>query len=148
MASLQIRQFEKRDTNSVIQLANKYAFFDGPICEEDLEITHAFPEGFIIAEENNRVVGGAYGYFKEVPAVVLKNWGVTKVATIELLVVDPEYGKRSIGTQLLERLIEIFRQAGTDIITLTCPISAKLAKRLYEKIGFSVSAYHLRMKLD
>ncbi len=148
MTKLQIRQFEKRDTDSVIKLANEYAIFDGPINEDDLKITHAFPQGFIIAEEDNKVVGVAYGYFREIPTAVLENWGVSKVATIELLVVNPEYGEQGIGTLLLENLVDVFKRAGTGMIGLTCPVKAKQARRLYEKLGFKVSAYHMRKKLD
>ncbi len=148
MAKLQIRQFEKRDTDSVIGLANEYAFFDGPINEDDLKKAHAFPQGFIVAEEDNRVVGVAYGYYREIPLAVLENWGVSKVATIELLVVNPEYGEQGIGTLLLENLMDAFRRAGTDMIMLTCPVKAEQARRLYEKLGFKVNAYHLRKRLD
>jgi GNAT superfamily N-acetyltransferase len=145
---MQIRQFETRDTQAAIQLANEYALFDGPISESDLTITHAFPEGVLVAEEDNRIVGLVYGYFREVPSSVLETWGVSKVATIELLVVHSEYTGKGVGTLLLERLIEVFRQAGVDLIGLTCPVKASEAKHLYEKHGFEISAYHMRKKLD
>ncbi|MHA1485321.1 MAG: GNAT family N-acetyltransferase [Candidatus Thorarchaeota archaeon] len=148
MNSVKIRQFEQRDTNVVIQLANDFAFFDGPTTEEDLKITHAFPEGFIVAEEDGNVVGLAYGYFREVPKEVLDNWGVSKVATIELLVVDPKYREHGIGTSLIDSLIGIFKKVGADMIGLTCPVGASYAKHLYENQGFKISAYHMRKKLD
>jgi ribosomal protein S18 acetylase RimI-like enzyme len=145
---LLIRKFERRDTDSIIRLSNSYALFDGPINEKDIEITHAFPEGFIVAEEGHNIVGFAFGYFRDIPAQVLETWGVSKVATIELLVVNPTYGKQGIGTLLLESLIEIFKQAGTDMIELTCPVKAEQARHLYEKLGFEISAYHMRKRLD
>ena len=145
---MRIRQFEERDTAKVIQLANDHAFFDGPTHEEDLKITHAFPEGFIVAEDVDKVVGFVYGYFKDVPTEVLSNWGVSKVATIELLAVDPEYRNQGIGSALLERLLAIFEQAGTDLIGLHCPVQAIEAKQLYEKLGFEVSALHMRKRLN
>lgn len=145
--TLTIRQFETKDTDAVIQLANKYAFFDGSISEENLSVTSAFTQGFIVAEENKRIVGFIYGYFKDVPAEVLANWGVAKVATIELLVVDPQYRDHGIGTGLLNQLIEVFRKAGTGLIGLHCPVSAIEAKQLYEKAGFETSAFHMRKRL-
>ncbi len=147
MTSVKIRQFEQRDTEVVIQLANDFASFDGTTTEEDLKITRAFPEGFIVAEQDGNVVGLAYGYFRDVPKEVLDNWGVSKVATIELLVVDPMYRKHGIGTSLVENLTEIFEKAGVDMIGLTSPEGAGQAKRLYEKVGFEISAYHMRKKL-
>jgi len=146
--SVKIRQFEQSDTDVVIQLANDFASFDGPTTEEDLKVTYAFPEGFIVAEKDGNMVGLAYGYFREVPKEVLDNWGVSKVATIELLVVDPKYRKHGIGTSLVENLTEIFKKAGVDMIGLTCPEGAGPAKRLYENHGFEISAYHMRKKLD
>jgi ribosomal protein S18 acetylase RimI-like enzyme len=74
--------------------------------------------------------------------------GCVKVATIELLVVNPKYGKRGIGRLLLESLIEVFKQSGTDMIGLTCPAKAEQARHLYEKVGFEISAYHMRKRLD
>lgn len=148
MNSVKIRQFEQRDTDAVIQLANDFASFDGSTTEEDLKITHAFPEGFIVAEEDGKVVGLSYGYFKDVPKEVLDNWGVSKVATIELLVVDSKYREHGIGTSLIENLTEIFKKAGADMIGLTCPEGASHAKHLYENQGFEISAYHMRRKLD
>ena len=144
---MDIRQFEEDDTETIIQLANNYAFFDGPISERDLEITKPFPEGFLVAEEETRIIGFVYGYFREVPVEVLTNWGMTKVATIELLVVDPHYRKQGVGTELLDRLIGVLRDAGAELIGLHCPAEAVEAKRLYEKIGFETSAYHMRKRL-
>ena len=145
---MQIRQFEEWDTAKVIQLANDHAFFDGPIHEDDLKITHAFPEGFLVAEDNDEVVGFAYGYFKDIPSEVLANWGVSKVAAIELLVVDPMHRNQGVGTALLEHLLLIFRQAGTDLIGLHCPVQAIGAKQLYERFGFEISAFHMKKRLD
>jgi ribosomal protein S18 acetylase RimI-like enzyme len=142
-----MRQFGKADTESIINLANKYAYFDGPISEKDLEITYSFPEAFIIAEQDSNIIGFVYGYFRDVPIEVLKNWGVVKVATIELLVVDPRYRKHGVGTELLDRVVRVLRDAGAELIGLHCPEGAIEARRLYEKMGFEVSAYHMRKKL-
>ena len=145
---MRIRQFEEQDTAKIIKLANDHAFFDGPIHEEDLKLTHAFPEGFIVAQEGVKIVGFVYGYFKDVPAEVLVNWGVTKLATIELLVVDPQYRNQGVGAALLEHALTIFKQAGADLIGLHCPVQAIEAKQLYERFGFEISAFYMRKRLD
>lgn len=144
---MKIRQFDQKDTDAAVQLVNDFALFDGPISADDLKVTQAFPEGFIVAEDG-RIVGLVYGYFKDVPKEVLDNWKVSKVATIELLVVDPKYAQQGIGTLLLEKLIGILKHAGADMISLTCPVEASQAKRLYENAGFEISAYHMRLKLN
>ena len=133
---------------SVLRIANEHAFFDGPTSEEDLKKTEEFPQGCLVAEERGEIVGFTYGYFRDVPDAVLKNWGVTKVATIELLVVKSEYRKRGIGTELMESLILILKGAGADMIGLHCPIQATEARRLYERLGFEVAAYNMRRKFD
>ncbi len=145
---MRIRKYEMTDLASVLRIANEHAYFDGPTAEEDLRITEGFPEGFIVAEERGRVVGFAYGYFRDVPDAVLDTWGVTKVATIELVVVMPEYRNRGIGTELMESLMLILKGGGADLIGLHCPIQATEAKRLYERLGFEVSAFHMRRRLD
>ena len=64
-----------------------------------------------------------------------------------MLVVDSEYRNQGIGTALLDRLIEEFRKAGVDLVTLTCPVEAKEAQKFYDKYGFEVGAYFMRKKL-
>jgi len=142
-----IRQFQHNDLDAALYLVNEYAFFDGPTEAKDFRVTKSFPEGFLVAEVDGRVAGLIYGYFKDIPEAVLSNWNVSKVATIELLVVNPDYGNQGIGTKLLEKLIEVFRMVGVDLILLTCPVQAESAKYLYEKIGFRTNAYHMRMKI-
>lgn len=144
---MRIRQFEERDTDAVIKLANEHAFFDGPTHKRDLDITQAFPQGFLVAENEDTIIGFVYSYFRDVPTEVLANWNVSKVATIELLAVNPDYRNQGTGTALLGRLLEIFKEAGTDLVGLHCPVQATDAKQLYERFGFEISAYHMRKRL-
>jgi len=131
----------------VLQLANAYAAFDGTTSEADLAITKFFPNGFWVAEEDDEVVGFAYGYFKDIPADVLAHWGASKVGEITLMAVDPNYRNQEIGTTLLRKLLEEFKKAGTDLVVLHCPEEAKHAKNLYDNLGFEVRAYHMKKKL-
>jgi ribosomal protein S18 acetylase RimI-like enzyme len=112
-----------------------------------LEITNRFPQGFLVVEEDGTIIGFVYGYFRDVPKEVLASWTASKVATIELLAVSPDYRNQGAGTALLERLLEIFKEAGTDLVGLHCPVQASDAKQLYEKFGFEVSAFHMRKRL-
>ena len=141
------RQFQHFDTQSVLELANKYAAFDGTTSESDLAITTHFQECFWVAEEEGKVVGFAYGYFKDVPLEVLKRWGSKKVAQIELIAVHPDHRKKGVGESLVSKLLEAFKKAGADTVLLNCPASAVEARSLYEKIGFDVRACQLKKRI-
>jgi ribosomal protein S18 acetylase RimI-like enzyme len=145
--ALELRLFKQEDMERILYLANANADFDRPISEADLVIAKFFPEGFWVAEENNQVVGFVYGHCKEIPAEILTRWGASKAAEITLLVVDPQYQNRGIGAALLQKLLEAFKKASVDVVTLHCPADAKSAKHLYEKLGFEVRAYHMKKSL-
>jgi len=144
---LRLRAFKTEDMARVLQLANTYAAFDGTTSEADLAITKLFPKGFWVAEEDDKVVGFAYGYFKNVPAEVLARWGASKVAEIALIAVDANYRNRGIGTALLSTLLEELKKAGANLILLNCPAEAIEAKKLYDKLGFEVRSYHMKKRL-
>jgi len=142
-----LRLFKTEDTGRVLQLANAYAAFDMSIDEADLSMAKSFPNGFWIAEEDDRVVGVAYGYFRDVPPEVLERWEASKAGYVALMAVDESYRRRGIGGALLKRLLEEFRKAGADVVTVHCPAEAIEAKKLYDKLGFEVGAYHMKRRL-
>jgi len=144
---LMLRVFKPEDTATVLQLANAYAAFDGTTSEADLVTTKYFPNGFWVAEEDNKVVGFAYGYFEDVPSEVLTRWGASKVGYVALMAVDSNYRNQGVGTALLRKLMDEFKKAGADLITLHCPGEAIEAKKLYDKLGFEVRAYHMKKRL-
>ena len=73
--------------------------------------------------------------------------GASWVGEVTLLIVDPKYRKRGIGTALLAKLIEVFKKARIDMLLLNVPVDAVNAKGLYERCGFEVRAYHMRKRL-
>jgi len=70
------------------------------------------------------------------------------VGEIELMAVHPSSRRRGIGTKLVEKIVQQFKQANVEVAYLFCPASALEAKKLYEKLGFKVNAYHMRRKLQ
>ena len=144
---MRLRIFKTEDMAGVLQLANTYAAFDGTTSEADLAITKSFPNGFWVAEEDDKLVGFAYGYFKDVPAEVLARWSASKVGEIALIAVDANYRNRGIGKALMRKLLEEFRKAGADLVILHCPAEAIEAKKLYDKLGFEVRAYYMKKRL-
>jgi ribosomal protein S18 acetylase RimI-like enzyme len=144
---MNIRSFKPQDIKQVVNLANSYASFDSEVTEVFFDSASSFPKGLLIAEDGGIMGGFIYAYRREVPLEVLKRWAATKVAQIELLAVDPSYRSQGIGNALLERLIEILRGEGVDLILLNCPVEAKEARHLYDKFGFEVRAYAMKKRL-
>jgi GNAT superfamily N-acetyltransferase len=144
---MRIRLFRKGDTDSVLELANKYAAFDGTTSEADLAVTAHFRRGFWVAEDEGEVVGFAYGYFREVPGEILERWRSSKVGQVELMTVHPEYRSSGVGRSLLSRLLKEFKTAGADMAILNCPASAPEARALYEDMGFDVKSYQMKKRL-
>jgi ribosomal protein S18 acetylase RimI-like enzyme len=124
---VKLRTFETADTDKVLQLVNAYAFSDGPMHESDLAMAGLFPEGFIVAEVEGHIVGFVMGYFRDFPAEVPENWGVSSVGHIEILAVDSHYRTRGVGTALIQESLRVFKQAGADMVTLHCPADAQQA---------------------
>jgi len=142
-----LRIYEPRDAEGVLDLANRYAAFDGTTSMADLEVAGYFPRGAWVAEEGGEIVGFAYGYFKDVPPSVLERWHATKVAEIALLVVEKSHRKHGIGTSLITRLCDEFKKAGADMVTLACPAASEDAKSLYDGQGFWVRSYLMAKSL-
>lgn len=142
-----MRNFRDEDTAAVLELANRYAAFDGSTSEADLAVTADFPNGFWVAEDEGRTVGFAYGYFRDVPDQVLKGWGATKVGCVALMAVEPGHRRKGIGAALLQRLLRAFREGGADLVLLDCPSEAVEAKKLYDKMGFETRFYGMKKNL-
>ena len=128
-----VRPFRDEDEADVLQLANSHAAFDGTTSEADLAIA----SHFLVAEEDGKIVGFAYGYMKDVPEEVLERWHAHKVGHVQLMAVDPASRRRGTGSALLSGLLEEFKASGADMVTLDCPAEATDAKRLCERRGFS-----------
>jgi len=88
----------------------------------------ASPEGCFAAEEGGRVCGTA-------TTISFEN----RFAWVGMVLVDPEYRSRGIGTRLLERAIEHLDDLKIPAIKLD---ATPQGKPLYEKLGF-VSEYEI-----
>lgn len=145
---MQIRMFENDDMEEVLDLANRFAFFDRAATESDFEKSSSFKEGFWVAENDNKLVGFIFGFIRDIPSNVLEQWSCKKVGEIDLLAVDSEFRMRGVGRSLVQKVIDEFRKAGVDRILLTCPVEAYDAKKLYDSIGFEVRAHHMKLDLE
>ena len=80
------------------------------------------PRGCFVMEDGNKVVGTAATIGYE-----------NRFAWIGMVLVDPEYRKQGIGTQLLNKTIEHLDHANISTIKLD---ATPLGKPLYAKLGF------------
>ena len=88
----------------------------------------ASPNGCLVMEEGAKLVGTATTLSYE-----------DRFAWIGMVLVDPEFRNRGIGTRLLRRMIEYLDDAGIPTLKLD---ATPLGKPLYEKLGF-VSEYEI-----
>jgi GNAT superfamily N-acetyltransferase len=86
------------------------------------------PKGCFVMEDGAKVVGTATTLSYE-----------DRFAWIGMVLVDPEYRNRGIGTKLLERAIEYLDETGIPTLKLD---ATPLGKPLYEKLGF-VTEYEI-----
>jgi ribosomal protein S18 acetylase RimI-like enzyme len=142
-----IRVFEPQDIKQVVDLSNKYASFDSEVTEADFQPARFFPDGLIVAEDDEKIIGFVFAYIREVPPEILTRWNVTKVAQLELLAVDSKCRGQGVGEALLDRLIEALKEERVDLILLHCPVESVEAKHLYDKLGFEVRAFAMKRHL-
>jgi GNAT superfamily N-acetyltransferase len=86
------------------------------------------PEGCFVMEDGEKVVGTAATLSYE-----------NRFAWISMVLVDPEYRNRGIGTKLLQRTVQYLDESGVPTLKLD---ATPLGKPLYEKMGF-VSEYEI-----
>ena len=146
---MEIRKFEAKDQSAVLKLAEKYASWDATPTIADIEGFHTSdPELFLVADNVHGVVGFIYGKeSKHISLEVLHNWNAGRVGSIEILAVEADFRRRGIGTLLLKKLLELFKDKGIDTVTLSVPASEPAALKLYEGFGFETRGYFLKKKL-
>ena len=123
---LTIRQFQPQDTFKVIKLASitlteqynptLFSYF-----------YETYPQGFIVAEENHKIIGFLIG-------IKLK----TNKTKILMISVEPIYQRQKIGENLLNKFIKITIKQKIETIELEVRIDNKKAIRFYEKNGFKI----------
>ncbi len=104
-----------------------------------LDLLCRFPEFFIVAEKDSKVVG----YL----SAVLEGY-VNKICHILSLAVLPEYRGKSIGSALLRYLIDLVKIRGISSIILEVKKDNVVAINLYKKFGFKTIGYRHKYYRD
>lgn len=132
-----VREFRLEDLQSVIYI-NRVCLPEN--YTPDFFIYHfkEFPEGFLVAEMNNSIVGyimarvdRGFDYYSSHRAFAEKGHIIS-------LAVMPHARRRGIGKALLSRAVEAIRRRGVKEVYLEVRISNIPAINLYHKLGFKI----------
>ena len=119
-----IRKFQPPDFQWVIDIERKVFNEHDPYLY--MQFYETYHDTFIVADINGFVIGYVAGFLAQV--------GVGRIFS---LAVDPKYQNRSVGSNLLKEIINIFRKEGATEIILEVRMDNIKAKRFYERLGFS-----------
>jgi len=135
---VQIRHFERQDTEAVKRLINQ--IMDGEFQDEkaafsqdDLDSLHdsygKLGEAFFVAEDGKKLVG-TVGVKRE----------DDRIALIRRVFVDPEYRNKQIGLRLLNRALEFCKEVGYRELVFKTTSRMSGAIELVKKLGFQSRA--------
>lgn len=132
-----VREFRFEDLQSVIYI-NRTCLPENYTPEFFVYHFKEFPEGFLVAEMNNSIVGyimtrvdRGFDYYSSHKAFVEKGHVIS-------LAVLPHARRRGIGEALLSRAVEAIRKRGVGEVYLEVRVSNTPAINLYHKLGFRI----------
>jgi len=130
--TFRIRQFQPADLERVIYInrtclpENYSNFFFTDLYER-------FPATFVVAEENDQVVG--YAMCRIERGII----GLKKKGHLISIAVLPEYQRRGIGYALMQEVMQAMLLYEATEIFLEVRVSNTAAVNLYKKMGFRIS---------
>ncbi|MCP4118810.1 MAG: GNAT family N-acetyltransferase [Desulfobacteraceae bacterium] len=144
MDEVLIRQVERKDLNECFLIEAACYTTDGATEEKIGKRIDVFPEGFLVAELNGRVVGfinGGSTSKEDITDEAFKDMvGHDSSGTnivIFSVAIHPDFQKKGISVPLLEKYIELSRDLQKNKILLIC--KDELIS-YYERFGFSYIA--------
>ncbi len=118
-----IREFKRPDVKRVLEI--EMASFDDPYPANILVDIYNLGAGFLVAQENNRVVGYIIFWIK-----------FEDEGHIISIAVDKNYRRLDVGSKLVESSLEIFKKFEVKFIKLEVRVGNKGARKFYSKMGF------------
>jgi GNAT superfamily N-acetyltransferase len=119
-----------------------YRDFERALREDIEAMLRSSTSVVLVAEESGRAVGYATGHVEDDPRRELSRKGV-----VEDWFVEDDMRGRGIGKELLDTLLEIFREVGCTIAESTTWPSNALARHAHERAGFSEVEVKFRRRL-
>jgi len=121
---IRIRNFETADIGRVMEI-DEEAFLEGD-ANLYIELYKEWPEGFIVAERNERVIGF------EILILTPEEEG-----RVFALAVDSRFRGKGVGRALLKTGFNLLRKYKIGFVRLEVRVSNWIAQRLYKSMGFT-----------
>lgn len=118
-----IREFKRPDIKRVLEIEK--ASFDDPYPANILVDIYNLGAGFLVAQENNRVVGYIIFWIK-----------FEDEGHIISIAVDRNYRRLEVGTRLVESCMESFKKFSVKSIKLEVRKGNNGARKFYRALGF------------
>jgi [ribosomal protein S18]-alanine N-acetyltransferase len=118
-----IREFKRPDVKRVLEI--EIASFSDPYPANILVDIYNLGAGFLVAQENNMVVGYIIFWIK-----------YEDEGHIISIAVDKNHRRKDIGSKLVETSLEAFKKFDVKVIKLEVRIGNKGARKFYSKMGF------------
>ena len=130
-----IREFKRSDLSRIAEIERKS--FRNPWSINLFEFfSKSFPQGFLIAEVDSKVVGYLIAVLET--KLDFRKLSIVKYGHILNLAVDEKYRRRGIAYSLLEEILRILRENGASKVYLEVRASNLAAIKLYSKLNFKV----------
>jgi [ribosomal protein S18]-alanine N-acetyltransferase len=118
-----IREFKRPDIKRVLDIER--ASFSDPYPANILIDIYNLGAGFLVAQENNRIIGYIIFWIK-----------YEDEGHIISIAVDKNFRRLEVGSKLVETSIESFRKFNLNRIKLEVRVGNTGARKFYSKIGF------------
>jgi ribosomal-protein-alanine N-acetyltransferase len=118
-----IREFKRPDVKRVLEIEK--ASFSDPYPANILVDIYNLGAGFLVAQEDNRVVGYIIFWIK-----------YEDEGHIISIAVDKSYRRQEVGSKLVETSLDAFNKFNVKEIKLEVRIGNKGARKFYIKMGF------------
>lgn len=135
--SFGLRKFTMNDLESVTRI-NQLCLPENYTDFFYLDLYRRFPETFIIAETDGKIVGYIMCRI-EVGLSSLRLPGLIKKGHVVSVAVLPEYRKRGMGKALVAKAMEGMKAYGAKQLYLEVRVTNEEAIGLYKKLGLEVS---------
>lgn len=124
---MQLRNYRSTDLNGVYELARR-SLRENYNPSIFIELPPYWPQGLIILEEMDRIVGFIFGVLiSPIEARVL------------MLAISPERRNQGLGTLLCQQFFNECGNRGLRVISLEVRVSNISAMKFYQRLGFDIT---------